>query len=96
MCLKFKSELATQHYEEVSEIVSDMLDEWDKTVMEAFDKDLSVEAVAHMTTNLIQIRCQQFRKVAFEAAQLDIQATATETAVSAELSHVMTPDGTES
>lgn len=89
MTLKFKSRLATQHYEEVSEILSDELEKWDNKIMAKLGDDLSVEQVAHMTTNLIQIRCKEFRQCAFEAAQLDIQAETATASLAAGLAAAM-------
>lgn len=88
--MKFKSRLATQHYEEVSEILSDELEKWDNKIMAKLGDELSVEQVAHMTTNLIQIRCKEFRQCAFEAAQLDIQAEANEMALAASVPQLVT------
>lgn len=93
MCLEFKTKLAQQHYEEVSEWVSRILDDWDTKLLARIGNDLIAEDIAQLTTNLIQIRCQQFRQCAFEAAQLDLQAEANEMAVSAELSPIMGVSG---
>jgi hypothetical protein len=85
--MEFESKLARQYYEEISEKIDDQLELIDSKIDE-WGQGMSQAEVASITFAIIKERCAQFRAVAKEASELELQSKSVEAAQAAALTAV--------